>query len=459
MAERFEQLYKLPSNLYCNNAPIIISAGALLKDTKTNTIITQLKFHSISDKTIIALKVSLNGYDVSNKQIDGIEEYQYLDLSIKIGNDFGSDKAIFMPNAFTRIVSINKIIVIFDDGSSVQIDGDKLSALSDVKKLNNEIQNPELIKQYQIETTAKSEFVPQELNELLWNCSCGTINKTNVCTNCGKAKDVIFNTYNIDELTHNMNQRLEKEKVEKEQAEAQNKKVQAEREKKVKLGVILTVIAIIIFTALSSVVTHFSTREVFWSESEMREAMQGTWTKYNNKGNKINQLIISDNNIEKRDWNGPSFGMKDTIEWKPFYGEFKTVKEGYTYKLEKDGTISCRKGMGAQFNYEKGGTPLVSKDPDFESHYTALKLSNQQFHAGDDAYCTATITNVGKKTYKSIMLHAEFYDAYGEYLTLGTDTVDVALAPGESIDVSVKAILHGDDARKGVITIISALNN
>ena len=48
MAERFERLYKLSENLYIDGAPIIISAGALLKDTATGSVVAQIKFHSVS---------------------------------------------------------------------------------------------------------------------------------------------------------------------------------------------------------------------------------------------------------------------------------------------------------------------------------------------------------------------------------------------------------------------------
>ena len=46
MAERFEKLFELPNNLYSSGSPVIVVAGALLKDTETGRIIVQLKYHS-----------------------------------------------------------------------------------------------------------------------------------------------------------------------------------------------------------------------------------------------------------------------------------------------------------------------------------------------------------------------------------------------------------------------------
>ena len=59
MAERFEKLYVLPSDLYSEGSPIIISAGSLLKDTETGKVIAQIKYHSISSIPIMALKIKV----------------------------------------------------------------------------------------------------------------------------------------------------------------------------------------------------------------------------------------------------------------------------------------------------------------------------------------------------------------------------------------------------------------
>ena len=102
MAERFEKLFSLPPNLYSKGSPVIISAGSLLKDTETGKIIVQIKFHSVSFTHIKALKIDIAAYDVSGKEIEGVNDYQYLDLKINNGEEFGSNKAIVLPNTVAR---------------------------------------------------------------------------------------------------------------------------------------------------------------------------------------------------------------------------------------------------------------------------------------------------------------------------------------------------------------------
>lgn len=49
--ERFKQLYQLEQNLYADDAPVIIEKGSLLLDNQTHTVLIQMKFHSLSEKT------------------------------------------------------------------------------------------------------------------------------------------------------------------------------------------------------------------------------------------------------------------------------------------------------------------------------------------------------------------------------------------------------------------------
>lgn len=81
MPERFERLYQLPANLYSENAPVIVVAGALLKDSVSDSIIVQIKYKSVSDMLIKALKIDVKAFDVSGQQLQGVsvmENYELL---------------------------------------------------------------------------------------------------------------------------------------------------------------------------------------------------------------------------------------------------------------------------------------------------------------------------------------------------------------------------------------------
>lgn len=214
MADRFTQLYQLPHNLYSPDSPVILAAGTLLHDHQTGKVISQLKFKSVTDKTIKALKVKISAFDVSGQPVKGVLDYQYLDLNVSNGHDFGSNKAILMPDPVVRSFIVDSIIVIFKDGGTWE-SSVPFTALPVQKELNAVLDNAELEKQYRLETTNQSNFCPQE-NSGLWQCACGEWNKYDTCIKCKVNKNKLFKSLDISILTEKIDERLDAERFEKE---------------------------------------------------------------------------------------------------------------------------------------------------------------------------------------------------------------------------------------------------
>lgn len=236
MSERFQRLYKLPDNLYAKNSPVIVSAGALLKDVVTDNIVVQLKFRSVSSHVINAVKVSISAYDISGIEIEGIDDYQYLDLSIYNGQEFGVNKAIIMPNIVTRSFKISALTVIFAKGNVCNVTL-PLIQLPQCKSLQTDLFDRELIKQYQLATSEKSTYAPQEFDNL-WGCSCGEWNQNDKCTKCKLSKQLVFAAFDVKELKIKAETRIASEKAQQEEArikrEAQKKVEEEERQEKEK---------------------------------------------------------------------------------------------------------------------------------------------------------------------------------------------------------------------------------
>ena len=47
MSERYARLFSLPENLYQSSSPVMILAGALLKDNQTGGILALMKFKNV----------------------------------------------------------------------------------------------------------------------------------------------------------------------------------------------------------------------------------------------------------------------------------------------------------------------------------------------------------------------------------------------------------------------------
>ena len=215
MAERFERLYKLPDNLYTNESPIIISAGVLLKDNDTGSVVVQLKFQSVSPKSIKAVKISLSAYDVSGAEIQGAQDFQYLDLNIYNGQDFGSNRAIIMPAAVTRRVSVQSVTVVFSDESSWK-NTDAYCPLPTSNVLEQHFGDAELAKQYRLCTNDAARVTPVEEGSL-WRCSCGVWNGGSSCTNCRISKETVFTKLELALLNEQKSARLAEEKQQREE--------------------------------------------------------------------------------------------------------------------------------------------------------------------------------------------------------------------------------------------------
>ena len=237
MSERYAKLSHLPENLYMEGSPVIIAAGALLKDNQTGRVIAQLKLRNISSKTIKAATVSLSLMNTAGTR----------------DTDFGSKSAISLPDASTRSFSIAVAEVIFTDNSVWNANNATWETLKSPETLTSRLDS-EMVKQFQIEygSGAKNFFLEQKD---LWHCVCGAVNRQEekACHACRKAicdlRDI-----DLDALKDRKEQRLreEQERAKKEAATAQEKARRAKRT--VAIVASPMVAAIVIFILLNSIV-------------------------------------------------------------------------------------------------------------------------------------------------------------------------------------------------------------
>ena len=115
MSERYSRLFSLPTNLYTEGSPVLIAAGALLKDNQTGKVLAQLKFRNISQKAIQSVKVKVNACDTAGCPLAGMDSFSYLDLSVAAGEEFGQSKPIYLPDATTRAFTVEILSVVFAD--------------------------------------------------------------------------------------------------------------------------------------------------------------------------------------------------------------------------------------------------------------------------------------------------------------------------------------------------------
>lgn len=245
MSERYSKLFSLPENLYEEGSPVIIAAGALLKDNQTGRVIAQLKLRNISSKTIKAATVSLLPLNTVGKPLGKAVRYEYLDLSSTRDTDFGSKSAIPLPDASTRSFSVAVAEVIFTDNSVWNANDAAWETLKSPEALTSRLDG-EMVKQFRIEygSGAKNFFLEQKD---LWYCVCGAVNRREetICHSCRKP---IYDLRNID---------LEALKESKEQRVAREREQAAKKaaatQKNIKVLATVLVVAAVFFIVASFV--------------------------------------------------------------------------------------------------------------------------------------------------------------------------------------------------------------
>lgn len=210
MSERYSKVFSLPENLYAEGAPVVIAAGALLKDNQTGRVVAQLKLRNISPKTIKAATISILPLNTVGNPLGEAIRYEYLDLSSTRDTDFGRKSAIPMPDIATRSFDAAVVEVIFADNSIWNASDAAWEALKSPEALTSRLDS-EMVKQFQIEygSGAKNFFLEQKD---LWHCVCGAVNRQGE-TKCHSCQKPVYDLKKLDleALREHKEQRLVKE--------------------------------------------------------------------------------------------------------------------------------------------------------------------------------------------------------------------------------------------------------
>lgn len=242
MSERYSKVFSLPENLYAEGAPVVIAAGALLKDNQTGRVVAQLKLRNISPKTIKAATVCLSPMNTVGNPLGDAVSYEYLDLNSTRDTDFGSKSAIPMPDITTRSFDAAVVEVIFTDNSVWKASDAAWEALKGPEALTSRLDS-EMVKQFQIEygSGAKNFFLEQKD---LWHCVCGAVNRQGetVCHSCRKP------IYDLKKLDLEALREHKEQRLVKEQEQAAKKAAATQKTMKT-LAAVLVVVAVFCIVA------------------------------------------------------------------------------------------------------------------------------------------------------------------------------------------------------------------
>ena len=115
MNERFTRLFSLPENSYTGSSPLLIAAGALLRDNQTGRVLAQLKLKILGDQIVRAVKVRLFPADTAGRSLGEPILFDYLDLNAGRGAEFGAKSPISLPDPTTRELRVEIVEAVLAD--------------------------------------------------------------------------------------------------------------------------------------------------------------------------------------------------------------------------------------------------------------------------------------------------------------------------------------------------------
>lgn len=240
---RYTQLFKLPEKNFSESSPVVIVAGALLKDNQSGEVLAQLKFMNISTKHIKAIKVAIDAFAVSGEMIQGVREYQYLDLDECRDAEFGQKIAIYLPENTTRSFIPRITAVIFQDNSTWLPQGGAIwEPIKKQQTLSEYFKDDELVKQYEIEANTTCKYTILDTSGL-WLCTCGAVNhfSETSCHVCGAEISVLKEKLQDPTLEIRKDARLEIEREESRKRYEQAEIARKQRKSKHKRTAIITI--------------------------------------------------------------------------------------------------------------------------------------------------------------------------------------------------------------------------
>lgn len=230
MSERYTKLFSLHDALYLESAPVVIQAGALLRDNVTQKVLAQLKLQNISPIGIKAVTVQIVPQDTAGRELGGPVTYQYLDLHVERDGEFGEQTPIGLPDAAARSFRVCVTEAVFTDNNIWSASAAKWTPFPKPQPLTS-VLNEELLKQYWLENGQNCKVKPQQFRDL-WYCTCGACNRnteTN-CHACHRPQSQCQQMIDAQKLREHADARIAKEKEEaaariaKEQEEAAARK-------------------------------------------------------------------------------------------------------------------------------------------------------------------------------------------------------------------------------------------
>ena len=249
MAERPQEIYRLPDAFFQDGCPLIIKLGMLQKDPAAGRILARLQIQNIGEKIVTCCKVSLLCAGPDGSPVREAVSHTYPDLLAEQGTDFGMETVIPVPEgpvcSFTPYVTE----ILFDDRSSWRSDSPKTRPVPKQKRIGELSPDPEILKQFRIDAgEGNCDYLP-EMTDGFFFCTCGAVNydSADKCLVCGRRREDVLALRDTAVLRRHAEKRAEQErKAAEETGKKRTKRIAILAAAVVLAGIALVVIKVVL---------------------------------------------------------------------------------------------------------------------------------------------------------------------------------------------------------------------
>lgn len=407
--------------------------------TDNSNAVAVISFRNLGYGDITAVKFNAIGYNSFGDIVPiGSREKFFLiiqDILIKKNEEATNLKAK-LPATDIRKLVIEEAQICFSNGSVATYEGENIK----------EIELQEFDNSHQEEIAAVRKLYDEKIKYTVcefaegWICGCGRFNQneSDICTLCGKSKIKTKNLLSSDGLKQLVEEYRSKISAEKEEARLKAIADEKSAKQKKTKTIIDVVIGIIVAIFIGNAVV-MSGRTTYSSEAEMKKAVAGTYTCYDEDYDIDYQLKIEGDTVIKRWYNlGSDHDMELNVKsWNPRKGTFEislgTIIITSEGDLKYDGNLYEHGGYWSDSLEKK--TYGSSYNYNTSNGYSDLKITTDHVSSNSSyTICTGSVKNNGTKTYYYIEVKGAFKDSSGN--VIDTDWTYAAgsegLAPGES---------------------------
>jgi len=187
---RFQLIFSDNRKLFQPGTDLLVISRITAVDLQSGIRFGQIKFLNLYDKTIKGLHISIRCYSENNEPLEGIDPYEYKNISVPSSAVFGTNNTIVFPAQETVFYSVQIQKIIFSDGTE-QINEKQadLFVIPDPIDISSDTECQEGIKDYCTNHNISSDRMKYKVQraDVIWQCACGGINpsRTNTCMYCG----------------------------------------------------------------------------------------------------------------------------------------------------------------------------------------------------------------------------------------------------------------------------------